>query len=596
MSQTTPPGVDNYWNEYAADEWSDALVASMKLGGIDQLFFVSGSESAFLQEATAKAAVKGTPAPKLITMIHESVALNAALGASMVTGKPTATSSHVDVGTLHYGGAIHTAWRGGYPVLITGGTGPRAFPGSMRGSRGSPVQWQQEPRDQAEIVRQFTKTDHRLEHIDNPGLIVSRLLQVAMSEPRGPVYLTMPRETAMLPLPGKIRFPTVQQLGVARPISPDQDDAKVIAQWLVKAQNPILFTERVAHDPEAMAELIKLCELLAIPVSESSNSDRMNFPTTHALYGTGPKSSEADVVLVFESAAPWIPGVGSPPADAKIAWVSIDPVYSRLKTQEFRADLWIPATASRTARALFEAATSMLDKSDMSRIAERRKRLEDKKRQMMAKAEELAIESGKSGKPTGRWAAYQLGKLLEPDAIVLNDGISNGGFVHTYSRRTQPGTYFRSGSSTGGWGSGAAFGIKLSRPDQDVVLATGDGYYSFGTPMAALWAARHHKSPFLTMVFVNGSYSTGTTELRQAYPDGYAVKHGDYAGGSFDPPPNFAKYAEAVDGYGEYVTEVDRVGPALQRGLDAVRKGLPAVVAVRVPGPLQEGMANPSAQ
>ena len=49
------PGFDNYWNEYPADEWSDAIVAAMKLGGVDRIFFVSGSESAFLQEATAKA-------------------------------------------------------------------------------------------------------------------------------------------------------------------------------------------------------------------------------------------------------------------------------------------------------------------------------------------------------------------------------------------------------------------------------------------------------------------------------------------------------------------------------------------------------------
>ncbi len=588
MSTATPPGTDNFWQEYAADEWSDALVASMKLGGIDQLFFVSGSESAFLQEATAKAAVKGTPAPKLITMIHESVALNAALGAAMATGKPTATSAHVDVGTLHYGGAIHTAWRGAYPVLITGGAGPRAFPGSMRGSRSVGVQWLQEPRDQAEIVRQFTKADHRLEHMDNPGLIVSRLLQIALSEPKGPVYLTIPRETAMLPLPGTTRFPTVEQLGIARPVSPDADDARSIARWLVKAQNPVLYTNRVARDPEATTELVRLAELLAIPVMESSDSDRMNFPSTHALYGTGPQAKDADVVLVFESHVPWIPGAGSPPADAKIAWVAIDPVHSRLKTQEFRADLWIAATASRTARAIHEAATALLDQTDLSRIAERRKRLEDRKHQMAAKAEELAIAAGKSAQPNGRWAAYQLGKILTPDAIVLNDGISNGGFVHTYAQRHLPGTYFRSGSSAGGWGPGAAFGIKLSRPEQDVVLASGDGYYSFGTPMAALWAARHHKAPFLSMIFVNGSYSTGTTELRGMYPDGYAVKHGDYAGGDFDPPPNFAKYAEAVDGYGEYVTEAARVGPALKAGLEAVRKGSPAVIAVRVPGPLQE--------
>jgi acetolactate synthase-1/2/3 large subunit len=106
--------------------------------------------------------------------------------------------------------------------------------------------------------------------------------------------------------------------------------------------------------------------------------------------------------------------------------------------------------------------------------------------------------------------------------------------------------------------------------------------------MAALWAARHHKSPFLSLVFVNGTYSTGTSELREAYPEGYAVRNNDYAGGSFDPPPDFAKYAQAVGGYGEYVTETERVGPALQRAIEEVRKGSPAVVAVRVPGPLQQ--------
>ena len=52
MDTVNAPGADNYWNEYSADEWSDAIVASMKLGGVDKIFFVSGSESAFLQEAT----------------------------------------------------------------------------------------------------------------------------------------------------------------------------------------------------------------------------------------------------------------------------------------------------------------------------------------------------------------------------------------------------------------------------------------------------------------------------------------------------------------------------------------------------------------
>ncbi len=206
MTQRSIGSYEASWGEYGADEWSDAMVASMKLGGVENLFFVSGSEIAFWQESVAKASEREWPAPRLITVTHEGVALNAAAGDAMVSGHPSATAVHVDVGTLNYGAAIHTAWRGSYPVLMTAGTGPRGFPGSMIGGREGGVQWVQEPRDQGEIVRQYTKIDHRLEHQDNPGLMSSRLLQVAMSEPTGPVYLTVPRETAMLPMPGSTRF------------------------------------------------------------------------------------------------------------------------------------------------------------------------------------------------------------------------------------------------------------------------------------------------------------------------------------------------------------------------------------------------------
>jgi acetolactate synthase-1/2/3 large subunit len=394
----------------------------------------------------------------------------------------------------------------------------------------------------------------------------------------------------MLPMPGVAHFPTRDQLGLARPTWPDPDDARTIARWLIEAENPVISTDRVGHDPEAIPELVRLAELLAVPVIESTNADRNNFPMTHALYGTGPRPRDADVVLVFESPVPFIPGPGSPAPDAKIAWVSQDPVLSRLKTMEFRADLWIAATPSKVARAIADEAEKQLTQSDLGRIADRRARLEQRKREQVTRDEELAQEAGRLSQPTGRWVAYQLGQLLEPDAIVLNDGLSNGGFVQTYARRDQPLTYFRSGSSSGGWGSGAAFGAKLARPGQDVVLASGDGYFSFGTPMAALWAARYHHAPFLSVVFVNGTYSTGTSGLQGSYPEGYAVRGHNYAGGSFDPPPDFAKLGEAAGGYGEYVTETAEVAPALRRGLKEVRNGLPAVIAIRVPGPLQDGL------
>ena len=579
---------DARWGEYPGEEWSDAMVQAMKLGGIDHLFFVSGSEIAFWQESIAKAQERDWPAPKLITVPHESVALNAALGSAMIRNQPAATAVHVDVGTLNYGGAIHTAWRGNYPVLITAGTGPRAYAGSMTGARNSPVQWVQEPRDQGGIVRQYTKIDHRLEHQDNPGFMISRLLQVAMSEPKGPVYLAAPRETAMLKLSGKTYFPTRDELGIARPVWPDPADAKQAAKWLIEARSPLVCCATAGRNPEAVAETVRLAELLALPVMDCDRIDRLNFPTTHPLFGTGPEIKDADALLMLEALVPYTTPSAAPKPGSKIIWADADPVMSAYKTMDFQADLWLPVTAATAVRAIYEAATSLLSKSDMSRIAERRERLQASKREMIANNEQAALAAGRRKPMHPRWVAYQLGKILELDTIVLDDSISNSDFVCAHHGRTQAGTYFASGGSSGGWGAGAALGAKLAAPNRDVVLATGDGYFMFGTPMPALWTASHYKAPFLTLVFVNRSYTTGTNGLRRTYPTGVAVRTENYEGGVFDPPPDFARLAESANCYGETVREPDEVAPALRRGLEQVRKGTPALVAAYLPTLVEE--------
>jgi len=240
----------------------------------------------------------------LITVTHEAVAVYAALGTAMVRNQPAATAVHVDVGTLNYGGGIHTAWRGNYPVLITAGTRPRAYPGSMAGARNSPVPWVQEPRDQGAIVRQYTKVDHRLKHQDNSGMMISRLLQIAMSEPKGPAYLTVPRETAMLKLLGKNYFPTRDELVIARLAWPDPADARRAAQWLIEARNPGIYSATAGRNPESVAEVVLLAELLALPVLDMDRLSRLNFPTAHELYGTGSEPKETDVLLMLEPLVP----------------------------------------------------------------------------------------------------------------------------------------------------------------------------------------------------------------------------------------------------------------------------------------------------
>ena len=154
--------------------------------------------------------------------------------------------------------------------------------------------------------------------------------------------------------------------------------------------------------------------------------------------------------------------------------------------------------------------------------------------------------------------------MLDDNCIVFDETIAQNQ-LHDYLNISQPGAYFHNPASSGGWAPGAAFGAKLAAPDKDVIAVSGDGFYMFGTPVHALWAARHYKAPFMAVVYQNRSYSTGTLRINSVYgaKDSYAAK-ADYDGGYFDPPIDFAKEAEAAGAYGENVTDsgADRAGAA----------------------------------
>jgi acetolactate synthase-1/2/3 large subunit len=161
------------------------------------------------------------------------------------------------------------------------------------------------------------------------------------------------------------------------------------------------------------------------------------------------------------------------------------------------------------------------------------------------------------------------------DTIVVSQ-------VHDYLQCDKPNSYFYNPGSSGGWAPGAAFGAKLAAPDRNVVAITGDGFYMFGTAIHALWSAAQHKAPYLTIVYQNRSYSTGTLRVARSYPEGYAAK-ADYPGGYFEPPIDFAVEARAAGAYGENVTDPTEIASALRRGMKCVADGTSAVISVWLP-------------
>ena len=573
------------WVEVPVADNGEAIIAAMAAAGVEFVFFTSGSEIGFYQEAIAKAEAQGRKAPKLISVMHEHTNLNAALGCAAVSGRPVATAAHVDCGTQHYGGAVHTAWHAGLPVLITAGIPPTAYPGSTTGAREPEGHlWLQQTFDQNGIVRQYTKWDHLLKAYDNPGLTVSRALQVACTEPRGPVSLSIPREVSLAKAE-IARFPTMHQLGIGHPAAPDTEGIRELAARLVKADNPVLVVSRSGRNPATVAPLVRLCEFLGLPVALSAKRSYQCFPMTHPLFQVGMNLKDADVVFVLDVDIPWMMSANDPADDAFVAIVDVEPSKQRIPIMEFTADLRLTADALLTINALDAEIRALASASDRERFAARAARWGEasrKRRQALADAAQAA--AGKTPIDV-RWLSYEIGQALGNDWIVFDDTIVVSQ-VHDYLQCSDPSSYFYNPGSSGGWAPGAAFGAKLAAPNRNVVAITGDGFYMFGTAIHSLWSASQYRAPYLTIVYQNRSYSTGTLRVSRSYPDGYAAR-GGYHGGYFEPPIDFAAEARAAGAYGENVIDPHEIRPALQRGMNSVRDGTSAVISVRLPRLLQ---------
>ena len=69
------------------------------------------------------------------------------------------------------------------------------------GARTVPIGWGQEMRDQAALVREACKWDYELRFPEQVPDLLDRAIAIANSTPKGPVYLSLPREVLCEPCP-----------------------------------------------------------------------------------------------------------------------------------------------------------------------------------------------------------------------------------------------------------------------------------------------------------------------------------------------------------------------------------------------------------
>lgn len=398
--------------------------------------------------------------------------------------------------------------------------------------------------------------------------VVARAFEVMMTAPRGPAYLTLPREVVVAPA----KPAGGQAIRRVPPGAPQPDPAAIarLAEWIEAAERPLLITAGAGRIPAEVGLLGRLAERFAIPVV-SFNRRYMSLPGSHAMnLGTQPRPllDDADLVIVLDCDVPWIASLERPPPGCRVAHIGEEPGFLRYPVRSFPVDLSI-AAATMPALAALEAAleTRGLDKD--ARVAIRRDALGKRSAALRAQWDGEVRASAKNRAIKPDFLSRAIGEAVGPDAIIVNEYPLR----IEHCARELPGTYFGLSPAGGlGWGLGAALGAKLAAPDRLVVATVGDGAYVFANPTACHWVAAAHDLPILTIVFNNAAYGAVRNSTLAMYREGLAADDGARLLADLSPSPAFEQVASASGGYGKRVDSPEELKAALARAVAVVTK------------------------
>jgi acetolactate synthase I/II/III large subunit len=546
---------------------AEAYLALLKARGIDWLFANAGTDFAPIIEALVRGAKAGLAMPEPVVVPHENAAVGMAHGYYLATGRPQAVMVHVNVGTANALMGLLNAARDNVPIFFTSGRTPLTEAGRL-GSRDLPIHWGQEMYDQAGMLREYVKWEYELRYGEQVEAIVDRALAIAMAEPRGPIYLSLPREALAAPLESLSFGATPRQVAPAPP-APAQDAIDQAAAILGRAERPLIITARAGRAAGGAEALARFAERFAMPVVEFWPAQN-SLPTMHPMHAgadVAPWLAEADAVLVLDSLVPWIPSRHALPPECPVIQIGPDPAFTRLPMRGFPAAVAIQSEATAGLHALHEAMVARLE-GKRAAIEARRERITAHNRERRETAREAA-RAGDTAPMSAGWVSYCLDQVKDEDALVFNE-LGADPAVLTFAR---PATYFSHSLAGGlGWGLPAALGAKLACPERLVIAAVGDGSYMFANPVACHQVSEALQLPVLTIVFNNGIWNAVRKSTQAVYPEGHAVRANRMPLTSLEPAPRYEMIVEASGGYGERVEAAGELPAALRRALDAVKR------------------------
>ncbi|HUP31277.1 MAG TPA: thiamine pyrophosphate-dependent enzyme, partial [Usitatibacter sp.] len=531
----------------------------------------------------------GNKAPELLTCMHEEAAVAIAHGYAKAAGKPMGALIHGSVGVQHAAMAIYNAWVDRAPVMIFAGNGLDAA------KRRPGTEWNHSVQDPALMVRDFVKWDDYPMSLQHFAESTVRAYKIAMTPPMEPVLINADMDLQEEAIHEEsLKIPKLTR---SRPSQGDRGALAEAAKWLVAAENPVIIADRCARNQEGVKLLVELAEALQAPVVDLGG--RMNFPMTHPLCHNEARRAlvrEADVVLLLEVADPWgqfhslsdphkeLRYVGK--KDVRIVNLSMQDVFIRSNYQDHQRFMPVDLSINGDAQASLPALTDEVRKltgDDRKRAFAARG---DKLKEAYTKEKRRARDEAAHGwdlSPitTSRLAAETWNAIkAEPWSLAVSDRIP-------WARRLWPATDYHhmlggSGAQGVGYAAPAALGVALANKSKGLFTVTfqpdGDLMYSPGV----LWTAAYHKIPILYVMHNNRAYHQEIMHLQRMASIHKRRPDRAWIGNVIDNPAiDYAKLAQAQGVWAEGpIEDPSKLGTALKRAVDVVKKGGPALLDV----------------
>ncbi|MGE5820578.1 MAG: thiamine pyrophosphate-binding protein [Deltaproteobacteria bacterium] len=455
----------------------------------------------------------GNDNPQMVICLHEEHAVSIADGYGKVTEKPMAVALHANVGLMHASMPIFNAWCDRTPMIIFGATGP------VDAHRRRPwIDWIHTAKDQASIIRDYTKWDDQPASPQAAVESVLRANQITRTPPYGPVYICLDAGLQESPLTEEIAIPDAARFAPAPSPAVPHDAVLKALKAIEAAKFPLIFMGRVSRKQADWDRRVRFAEAIGAAVLTSSN-DPSAFPTTHPLHFAAPclRPSQAAAALIKKAdliiSLDWLDLAGvlrlslgtaqtQLPADKTIIHCSVDSIRTNGWSMDHQA---LPAVDIPILAEPDPFVAQMLDEMDTRKMPKTKNRPEMKGLAHW-NAKPMAKSSSGGGAPMTMWDMAMTVREFAAGRTVTFARLPIGWPGEAYEFDGPLSFMGNDGGGAVGTGPGHTIGaaLALKGTDRLTIGVIGDGDYLMG--VNALWTASHFQIPVMIIVADNRSY------------------------------------------------------------------------------------------